>query len=137
MIVRNRVRKIIRKLITSSILSFHFTTLCTMEIQRQFMDRVILYMGDKESKRVSPTTPDREVSIFMLATPPGEKGVEYLGVDSTKLCRRERVRVIDRKFEGTGGYVCRIKEDSRLVVAIQEVRVIVTSYIPQSFIQRI
>ena len=41
-VMRNGVRKIIRKPIISSILFFHSTTLRAMEIQRQFTDKVIL-----------------------------------------------------------------------------------------------
>ena len=81
--------------------------------------------------------PDREMNIFMLVTSSGEKGMEYLGADSTKFCRGERVRVIDGKFKGAEGYICRIKKNSRLVVAIQGVCAVATSYIPQSFIQKI
>jgi len=47
------------------------------------------------------------------------------------------VRVIDGKFKGAEGYICRIKKNSRLVVAIQGVCAVATSYIPQSFIQKI
>ena len=45
--------------------------------------------------------------------------------------------VIDGKFKGAEGYICRIKKNSRLVVAIQGVCAVATSYIPQSFIQKI
>lgn len=136
-VMRNGVRKIIRKPIISSILFFHSTTLRAMEIQRQFTDKVILYTRDKELKKVPLIIPDREMNIFMLVTSSGEKGMEYLGADSTKFCRGERVRVIDGKFKGAEGYICRIKKNSRLVVAIQGVRAVATSYIPQSFIQKI
>lgn len=99
-VMRNGVRKIIRKPIISSILFFHSTTLRAMEIQRQFTDKVILYTRDKELKKVPLIIPDREMNIFMLVTSSGEKGMEYLGADSTKFCRGERVRVIDGKFKG-------------------------------------
>lgn len=136
-VMRNGVRKIIRKPIISSILFFHSTTLRAMEIQRQFTDKVILYTRDKELKKVPLIIPDREMNIFMLVTSSGEKGMEYLGADSTKFCRGERVRVIDGKFKGAEGYICRIKKNSRLVVAIQGVCAVATSYIPQCFIQKI
>lgn len=115
-VMRNGVRKIIRKPIISSILFFHSTTLRAMEIQRQFTDKVILYTRDKELKKVPLIIPDREMNIFMLVTSSGEKGMEYLGAE---------------------GYICRIKKNSRLVVAIQGVCAVATSYIPQSFIQKI
>ena len=102
-----------------------------------FTDKVILYTRDKELKKVPLIIPDREMNIFMLVTSSGEKGMEYLGADSTKFCRGERVRVIDGKFKGAEGYICRIKKNSRLVVAIQGVCAVATSYIPQSFIQKI
>ena len=117
-VMRNGVRKIIRKPIISSILFFHSTTLRAMEIQRQFTDKVILYTRDKELKKVPLIIPDREMNIFMLVTSSGEKGMEYLGL-TVQVLSGERVRVIDGKFKGAEGYICRIKKNSRLVVAIQ------------------
>lgn len=137
-VMRNGVRKIIRKPIISSILFFHSTTLRAMEIQRQFTDKVILYTRDKELKKVPLIIPDREMNIFMLVTSSGEKGMEYLGAGQYQvLFGEERVRVIDGKFKGAEGYICRIKKNSRLVVAIQGVCAVATSYIPQSFNSKI
>ena len=48
-VMRNGVRKIIRKPIISSILFFHSTTLCD-GMQRQFTDKVILYTEIKIEK---------------------------------------------------------------------------------------
>ena len=65
-VMRNGVRKIIRKPIISSILFFHSTTLRAMEIQRQFTDKVILYTRDKELKKVPLIIP---VSYTHLTLP--------------------------------------------------------------------
>lgn len=134
--MRNGVRKIIRKPIISSILFFHSTTLRAMEIQRQFTDKVILYTRDKELKKVPLIIPDRKDEYFHVGHVIRQERNGIFGADSTKFCRGERVRVIDGKFKGAEGYICRIKKNSRLVVAIQGVCAVATSYIPQSFIQK-
>lgn len=136
-VIRNGIKKVIRKPVISSILFFQSTTSRAMAIQRQFMDKVILYTRNRELKKVPLIIPDREMNIFMLVASSGEKGMEYLGADTAKFCRGERVRVIDGKFKGAEGYICRIKKNSRLVVAIQGVCAVATSYIPQSFLLRI
>ncbi|MDD2953499.1 MAG: UpxY family transcription antiterminator [Parabacteroides sp.] len=136
-VIRNGIKKIRRKPIINSMLFFHSTTLRALEIQGRFMDKVILYTRNKELKKVPLIIPDREMNIFMLVASSGEQGMEYLGADTTRFCRGERVRVIDGKFKGAEGYICRIKRNSRLVVAIQGVCAVATSYIPQCFIQKI
>ena len=63
--------------------------------------------------------PDREMNIFHVGHVIRRERNGIFGADSTKFCRGERVRVIDGKFKGRKGYICRIKKNSRLVVAIQ------------------
>ena len=137
LVERAGVRKKVRRPLISSLMFLRSTARQATEVQRVLTDKVILYTRDKELKKVPLIIPDREMNIFMLVTSSGEKGMEYLGADSTKFCRGERVRVIDGKFKGAEGYICRIKKNSRLVVAIQGVCAVATSYIPQSFIQKI
>ena len=58
--------------------------------------------------------PDKEMGIFMLVSSSGEQGLEYFSDD-----------------------ICRIKGNHRLIVAIQGVCAVATSYIPQCFLQKI
>ena len=77
------------------------------------------------------------MNIFILVTSSGEKGLEYLGDDRTEFYVGEPVRVIDGPFKGAEGYIRRIKGNRRLVVTIQGICAVATSYIPQCFLQKI
>lgn len=95
------------------------------------------YTRQKGLKRLPLAIPDREMNIFMLVTSSGEQGMEYFGEDNSKFQQGERVRVIDGKFKGAEGVICRIRKNRRLVVTVQGVCAVATSYIPQAFLQRI
>lgn len=77
------------------------------------------------------------MDIFMLVTSSGEQGMEYFGEDNPKFYKGERVRVIDGKFKGAEGVICRIRKNSRLVVTVQGVCAVATSYIPQAFLMKL
>ena len=81
--------------------------------------------------------PEREMNIFILVTSSGEKGLEYLGDDRTEFYVGEPVRVIDGPFKGAEGYIRRIKGNRRLIVTVQGICAVATSYIPQCFLQKI
>lgn len=73
----------------------------------------------------------------MLVSSSGEQGMEYFGADEPKFHWGEHVKVIGGKFKGAEGYICRIGKNSRLVVAIEGVCAVVTSYIPKVFLEKI
>ena len=115
---RNGIKKKLRRPVINSLMFFRSTVCRALEVQRQFI-------------------PDREMNIFMLVTSSGEQGMEYFGEDNSKFQQGERVRVIDGKFKGAEGVICRIRKNRRLVVTVQGVCAVATSYIPQAFLQRI
>ncbi len=136
MVVRNGVKKIIRKPVINSLMFFRSTTKRAMEIQQQFANKVILYTKCRESRKIPLSIPEQEMNVFMLVTSSGERGIEYLGEDNPKFYRGERVKVIDGKFKGAEGHICRIKKNNRLIVVISGVCAVATSYIPQEFLEK-
>lgn len=134
---RGGVYKTVRKPIVNSLMFFRTTPQNALNIQKQFMGKVILYTKREDFKIIPHAIPDREMQIFMLVSSSGEKGMEYFDADNPKFYRGQHVRVIDGKFKGAEGYICRIKKNSRLVVAIQGVCAIATTYIPQCFLQKL
>lgn len=134
---RNGVKRKVRRPVVNSLMFFRSTVRHALEVQRQFTDKVILYTRLKGLKRIPLAIPEREMNIFMLVTSSGEQGMEFFGEDNPKFHRGERVRVIDGKFKGAEGIICRIKKNSRLVVTLQGVCAVATTYIPQTFLQRI
>jgi len=75
--------------------------------------------------------PDREMEIFKLVASSGESGLEFFAEDDiTRYKQGSRVRVIDGPLKGAEGYIKRIKKNRRLLVAIEGVIAVATSYIP-------
>ena len=113
LVEHNGKKKTVRKPVINSLMFFRSTIKHAIEIQQRFMNKVIVY------------------------TSSGERGMEYFGEDNSKFQKGERVRIIDGKFKGAEGIICRIRKNRRLVVTVQGICAVATSYIPQSFLQRI
>lgn len=133
----NGKKKKVCKPIISSLFFFRSTEQQAIELQLQWSGKVMLYTKRKGLTKIPIQIPDKEMEIFMLVSSSGEKGLEYFGNDNVKFYKGEHVRVIDGAFKGAEGYICRIKGNHRLVVAIQGVCAVATSYIPQCFLQKI
>ncbi len=74
--------------------------------------------------------PDREMQTFILVSSSGSKGLEYFADGRMEFKHGSRVRVIKGPFKGCEGHIKRIKGNRRLVVEIQGVCAVATSYIP-------
>lgn len=133
----NGAKKTVHRPVISSLLFFRSTTLEAKEVQDTFVDKVILYTRQVEYKRIPLAIPESEMNIFMLVTSSGEKGMEYFEGDNPKFFQGDRVQVIDGPFKGAEGYICRIKKNHRLIVAVRGVCAVATSYIPQAFLKKI
>lgn len=136
LVIRNGIKKTVRKPMISSLMFFRATTADALKVQKMFTDKVILYTRLEDMKRIPLVIPDEEMNTFMLVTSAGEKGIEYYD-DAPKFHQGDRVRVTDGKFKGAEGYICRVKKNRRLVVSIQGVCAVLTSYIPRSFLEKI
>ena len=77
---------------------------------------------------------EREMALFRRVTEIGAENIEV--VDCT-LAQGDRVRVTDGVFKGCEGCVVRIRGAKRLVVAIEGVAAVATSYIPKEFLERV
>lgn len=131
------VKKKIRKPVISSLLFFRSTEAQAIKLQQRLTDRVILYTKNIDMKKQPLAIPEREMNLFMLVSSSGEKGVEYFGEDRMEFHTGERVRVTDGPFKGAEGYIHRIKGNRRLIISIQGVCAVATSYIPQCFLVKI
>lgn len=136
-VIRGGIKKTVRKPLINSLMFFRSTTKRAMEVQKQFTDKVMLYTTYRESKKIPLSIPEQEMNVFMLVTSSGEKGMEYFGEENPKFYRGEHVKVIDGKFKGAEGYICRIKKNSRLIVVVSGVCAVATSYIPQEFLEKL
>ena len=130
-------KKNVRKPVINSLLFFHSETYIAKEIQKILTDKVILYTRQIDFKKIPLAIPEREMNIFMLVTSSGEKGLEYFDTDNPKFYQGDHVKVIDGTFKGAEGYICRIKKNHRLIITVNGVCAVATSYIPQAFLKKI
>ena len=61
----------------------------------------------------------------------------YLGNDTARLCKGDRVRVTEGLYKGAEGYVKRIRHARKVLVAIQGVAVVALSNIHPQFLEKI
>ena len=93
----------------------------------------IVYLKDREGRR-SLIIPDKQMEDFMFLLDFSTDGVEVLNKD---LKRGDRVRVIKGPLLGLEGELVRLKGHKRVVIRLDGVASIATSYIPSSFLEKI
>lgn len=86
--------------------------------------------GTKDPAAIS----DEEMRMFIFVTTVGSRNLE--AVDPA-LAQGDRVRITGGVFRGAEGYIARIRNAKRLIVAIEGVAAVATSYIPKDFIEKI
>lgn len=91
---------------------------------------------DRDAKRPAVIS-DREMNVFMLVTSTDDSGLVYLNEEPAELRKGDRVRVTEGPFKGAEGYIRRVKGDRRLVVSIEGVVAVATTYIPGCFLEKI
>lgn len=80
--------------------------------------------------------PDREMAAFRLVADHFHEGMLILQDDAyTRFREGGRVRVKEGPFKGAEGYVKRIRRDRRLLVAIEGVIAVATSFIPPEMLE--
>lgn len=127
----------VRKPAISSLLFFRSTEQQAIEVQAQLRGQVSLYTRCENMSKRPIVISDKEMNVFMLVSSSGDKGLEYFGNDDIKFRKGDYVQVTDGCFKGLEGYVCRIKGDRRLVIEVQGVCAVATSYIPQCFLRKV
>ena len=80
--------------------------------------------------------PDNQMASFRLVTAKGSEGLEFFSDDAyTRFKEGGRVRVTGGPFKGAEGYIKRIKRDRRLLVNIEGIVAVVTSYIDPQYLE--
>ncbi len=106
-----------------------------VDLERRLTGKVMLYR--RSGGREPAPIPDTEMEIFMLVTSIRDRGLEPVDAFGADCRRGDRVRVTDGVFKGAEGYVRRIGRDRRLVVSIEGVVAVATSYIPTRYLRKI
>lgn len=81
--------------------------------------------------------PVRQMQMFMMVSSGDQEGLEYFEDGAFNWKKGERVRVIDGRFKGLEGEIKRINGDHRLIVMIEGVCAVATTYIPRCFLEKI
>ncbi|CDN30883.1 Transcription antitermination protein UpdY [Mucinivorans hirudinis] len=96
----------------------------------------IRYMYNNAAK-APVTINDSEMRQFIAVSGMLNEQLIYVTLDGCKLKRGDRVRVTGGIFEGVEGDVVRIKNDRRVLVTINGVMAVATSFIHPSLLQKI
>lgn len=93
----------------------------------------IVYLKDSVTRH-SLIVPDKQMRDFMFLLDFSESTVEVI---NEELKRGDRVRVVKGPLIGLEGELLRIKGHKRVIVRLEGVLSIATSYIPGSFLEKI
>lgn len=123
-----------RKAMIAGVLFCHTSEAKINNLQKELFGRASIYKNIGGEPAVIP---DREMNIFRLVTTAGESGLDFYPDGKLDCHIGNRVRVIDGPFKGAEGYIKRIKGDQRLIVSLEGVCAVATSYIPRAFLEKI
>lgn len=77
---------------------------------------------------------DREMEVFIFVTTVGSESLEAVDL---ALAKGDRVRVTGGIFKGAEGYIARVRNAKRLIVVVEGVAAVATTYIPKSCVEKI
>ena len=132
---RKGVKAIVKEPAVSSLMFFRCTAIQAEEIQKSFNGHVLLYRY--RSTKNPAIISDEEMNIFKMVTSSGNPDLEYMDSGAISFKKGQHVRVTGGLFEGAEGYIQRIHGNRRLVVTIEGVVAVATSYIPSCFLEKI
>ena len=124
-----------RKPAISSLMFIRCSEAEASDLQKTLMGEVMVYRNRGE--RLPAAIPDNEMQMFIRVTSIDDQGLEYLCETNEKWTTGDRVRVTGGIFQGAEGYIKRIKGNHRLVVAIEGIIAVATSYIPSCFLEKV
>lgn len=82
--------------------------------------------------------PEKQMASFRLVTESGLSGLDFFADEEiTRYKTGDRVRVTGGPLRGAEGYIKRIKKNQRLLVCIEGVIAVATSYIPSELLEKV
>ena len=123
----------------ASLLFVHCTEQQLRDYKSNHDERMLYYPDLSDPKHPPGRIPDREMDIFRIASSLAATDPDaiYLGSDTEKLCKGDRVRVTEGLYKGAEGYVKRIRHARKVLVAIKGVAVIALSNIHPEYLEKI
>ena len=96
----------------------------------------IRYIMNRETHKPL-TVPNREMDNFIKIAGTYDENLIYLNPDPGDFSKGERVRVIGGPFEGAEGVFVRVKGDRRVLINIQGVVAVASTYVHPSMIEKL
>ena len=96
----------------------------------------IRYIMNRESHKPI-TVPDREMENFIKVAGTYDEKLVYLQTEPGDFVKGERVRIIGGDFAGAEGIFVRVKGDRRVLINVQGVVAVATTYVHPSLIEKI
>ena len=125
-----------RKPLVTSLLFVYATTAEIAEIDKLLreptaMGRAKGFVYKTADFTTFATIPAKQMEQFRLVVDSGAGGLEFFADDDfTRYQQGSRVRVVSGPMKGAEGYIKRIRRDRRLLVCIEGIIAVATSYIP-------
>ena len=117
-------------------LIFIHLTPTEMQEYKKTTDLPIRYIMDRETRKPI-TVPTREMENFIKVAGTHEEKLIYLDPDPSNFKKGERVRIIGGMFAGAEGIFIRIKGDRRVVINVEGLIAVATTYVHPSMIEKI
>jgi len=127
--------KYVEKQLVPSLLFVKCTQKWLEDFRRE--DRIPFYAYPEAESKAPRAIPELEMQMFMMVTSTRNKDLLFLGSDRAEWHQGDRVRVTAGVFKGAEGIVKRIKRDRRLVVTVNGVAAVATSYINPEYLEKI
>ena len=134
--IAGKTRNVVKPAI-SSLLFVRCSEEMVLSFQQTFTGRVMMYSHVTNGVRRPSPIDDEEMRIFKLATSVNDDRLQYLDVGSVNYKKGQKVRVIDGPYKGCLGYIKRVKGNRRLLVSVEGIALVATSYIPSEFLEKI
>ena len=136
---KNKKKSLVKEVpIMPSLILFRTTRTEAEEIERKFLNKVMLYRGKNSENLKEPSKiSEREVKIFNIVATSGVEGLDFYDEYNPKFTKGDKFRVIEGPLKGAEGYVVRIKKDHKLYVSIKGLCAVTTGYIPKAYLQKI
>ena len=92
---------------------------------------------DQANRRVPTIVPQQQMDNFIAVAGTYDEQLIYLNPEPGDFSQGDRVRILGGPFEGAEGVFVRIKGDRRVVVEIEGVVAVATTYIHPSLLQKL
>ena len=129
--------KLLQKPAISSLIFVCCDETAIMALQQKLSGKAMLYTHVTDGVRLPSPIDEEEMRIFKLVTSVEDERLQYLDVGSVNYKEGQKVRVLDGPYMGCSGFIKRIKGNRRLLVAVEGLALVATSYIPSEFLEKI